>query len=214
VSLRPAIPSRRTLTLAAVLCAGALLPPIARASFAGPKSLGQLARGAHVILIGRVREVRPTPSFSEVVLAPAALLGCAVFLLRRGRKLWGAATREGLAAFLAVFLAGFALSTRAWYWDYRAIAVIDVDRWIAGSALDRDTVEVGFKPDFPCDMTDFQPGERCLLFLWRNGSGYRTCAWHYGVCKETAQGFRPRNQLAGNWSQDEDELVEEIRRLR
>src|SRR5688572_14970253 len=177
--------------LAALLCAAALFPPIARARFAGPKSLGQIARDADVILIGRVREVTPTPSFEKVVLAPAALLGCAVFLLRGGRIRAPAATREGLATFLAVFLAGFALSTRAWYWDYRAIAVIDVDRWIAGSALDRDTVDVGFKPDYPCDMTDFQPGERCLLFLWKNGSGYRTCAWHYGVCKETAEGFRP-----------------------
>ena len=200
--------------LAALLCAGALLPPTVRASFQKPKSVGQLARGADVILIGRVREVSPTPSFDEVVLAPAALLGFAVFLVRGGRTRALPAAREGLAAFLAVFLAGFALSTRAWYWDYRAIAVIDVDRWIAGSIPDRDTVDVAFKPEFPCDMTDFQPGERCLLFLRRNGPGYTTCVWHYGVCKETADGFRPGSPLTANWPRDKDDLTEEMRRLR
>jgi hypothetical protein len=216
----PAIPSPRACgallltALAAVLCAGVLLPPAAQASFEHPKSQRQLAQRAGVILIGRVRAVTATPSFVEEAMAAGALLASAVFVLRRGRIPPRDAARESLAAFLAVFLAGSMVSRRVWYRSYRYIAEVEVDRWVAGSTFEGETIAVPFKYDFPCDETDLQAGERYLLFLGRKGPGYIPCWFHHGACKETAEGFRPSSSLAGNWPCDEDALVEEIQRFR
>jgi hypothetical protein len=193
------------------LGAAALLPEPAEAKIREPRDLGELARDADVIVIGRVRAVIPSLfSLPGVVVVVAAAV-CAGSVLRWRQVRIPPVVRDGMLLSIMVILFGGLLMATTRF--HRRIAIVHVDRLVSGSS--NSWVPVWFASNFACDATRLEAGSRYLLFLEDNVIGYRMSWYDLSAWKETpAGGFHCWRGPGSEETHVEEDVVRELQRLR
>jgi hypothetical protein len=166
------------------LGAWALLPGPAEAKIQEPRELGELARDADVIVIGRVRAVIPSLFSLPGLVAVVASAVCAGSVLRWRQVRIPPVVRDGMLLSIGVALFGGLLMATTHF--HRRIAIVHVERPVSGSS--GSWIPVWFASNFACDATELETGSRYLLFLEDNVLGYRMSWYDYSAWKETPAG--------------------------
>ena len=210
---RPTRTARRILLLAIGASLGpvAFLPGPAEAEIREPRDLGELARDADVIVIGRVRAVIPSLfSIPGLVAVIASAIGVGSVLRRRQVRI-PPVVRDGMLLSIMVILFGGLLMATTRF--HRRIAMVHVDRLVSGSS--NSWVPVWFASNFACDATKLEAGARYLLFLEDNVLGYRMSWYELSAWKEApVGGFHCWRGPGSVGPHMEDDVVRELQRLR